>query len=148
MSFLPTLGPSRPVCSSADLKISKDPNLEEDPRLYRVQHGSIQPPGIEACRYALWPRPGRTPRLKQNQEKHNSSLSDTRILLLANTMCASAGGPGRHDRLGTSRALRSSPYPKDSVGDWRPTSPKRGQLYNRVLVSRRGRRQCPETLLA
>lgn len=35
MSFLPTLGPARPVCSSVGLKISKDPNLQGD-RVLRV----------------------------------------------------------------------------------------------------------------
>lgn len=37
MSFCPTLGPARPVCSSAGLKISKDPNLEGRPRCLTIQ---------------------------------------------------------------------------------------------------------------
>lgn len=36
MSFLPTLGPARPVSSSAGLKISKEPNLGGDPCFTRL----------------------------------------------------------------------------------------------------------------
>lgn len=44
MSFLPTLGPARPVRSSAGLKISKDPNLEG-----RGFHASAQLPASQGC---------------------------------------------------------------------------------------------------